>query len=247
MNNTLNSNDTIDPTSSVMLFTTLNDLNLEPLYLSIKLATITTVILLLCTIPLAWWIAQRKSRTKSIYSAITTLPLVLPPSVLGFYMLIALGPNGPIGYFSQLLGVGTLAFTFPGLVIASVIYSFPFALQPIQNAFESIGNNPIEAAATLGASPTDRFFSVTLPLAKPGLITAAVLGFAHTIGEFGVILMIGGNISGETKVLSIAIYDHVESMEYHQAHILSAGMLVFSFLVLFLLYFVNSPQKQLIR
>ena len=188
--------------------------------------------------------AQSSSRAKSILSAIATLPLVLPPSVLGFYMLIALGPSGPIGYFSQFLNMGTLAFTFPGLVIASVIYSFPFALQPIQNAFEGIGKNPIEAAATLGASPVDRFFSVVIPQAKPGLLTAAVLGFAHTIGEFGVILMIGGNIAGETKVLSVAIYDHVESMEYQQAHVLSAGMLVFSFLVLFLLYFVNSPQKQ---
>ncbi|WP_353304516.1 molybdate ABC transporter permease subunit [Sessilibacter corallicola] len=218
----------------------LTTLDTTPIVLSLKLAVITTVLLLIITTPLAWWLTGSSRRTKSIATAVATLPLVLPPSVLGFYLLLLLGTDGPLGQLSQLLGFTSLAFTFQGLVIASIIYSFPFALQPIQNAFESMGRKPIEAAATLGASPWDRFFTVALPIARPGILTAAVLSFAHTIGEFGVILMIGGNIPGETKVLSIAIYDHVESIEYDQAHALSLLMIVFSFVVLFLLYFLNS-------
>lgn len=214
-----------------------------PIWLSIRLATLTTVILLLLATPLAWWLAFSQNRVKSLLSAITLLPLVLPPSVLGFYMLLLLGPSGPIGQLTNSLGIGTLAFTFPGLVIASVIYSFPFALQPIQNAFEAIGPAPLEAAATLRASPIDRFFTVGLPLARPGLLSAAVLGFAHTIGEFGVILMIGGNIPGETKVLSVAIYEHVETLEYDQAFILSGGMLLFAFVVLFTLQLLNNRRR----
>lgn len=221
----------------------LSSIDPAPIWLSIKLAGITTVILLLITTPVAWWLAFGNPRIKSLISAIAMLPLVLPPSVLGFYMLLMLGVNGPIGQLTTYLGLGTLAFTFPGLVIASVIYSFPFALQPIQNAFEAIGKAPLEAAATLRASPLDRFLTVALPLARPGVLSAAVLGFAHTIGEFGVILMIGGNIPGETKVLSVAIYDHVESLEYDQAYILSGGMVIFAFVVLFLLYFLNSPKR----
>ncbi len=217
----------------------LTDLDLSPVWLSIKLASVTTLILLLIAIPLAWFIAARQRRWKSALTALATLPLVLPPSVLGFYMLMLLGSNGPLGQLSQQLGLGSLAFTFPGLVIASVIYSFPFALQPLQNAFEAIGRRPLEAAATLRASPLDCFLTVVLPLARPGILTAAVLSFAHTIGEFGVILMIGGNIPGETRVLSVAIYDHVEALEYQQAYLLSGGMLVFSFLVLFLLHYLN--------
>ncbi|GAA6170199.1 molybdate ABC transporter permease subunit [Sessilibacter corallicola] len=223
-----------------MLLDFLTTLDTTPIVLSLKLAVITTVLLLIITTPLAWWLTGSSRRTKSIATAVATLPLVLPPSVLGFYLLLLLGTDGPLGQLSQLLGFTSLAFTFQGLVIASIIYSFPFALQPIQNAFESMGRKPIEAAATLGASPWDRFFTVALPIARPGILTAAVLSFAHTIGEFGVILMIGGNIPGETKVLSIAIYDHVESIEYDQAHALSLLMIVFSFVVLFLLYFLNS-------
>lgn len=214
-----------------------------PIWLSIKLASLTTVILLLLTIPAAWWLAHSHRRVKSVLGALAALPLVLPPSVLGFYMLLLLGANGPVGQLSERIGLGSLAFSLPGLVIASVVYSFPFALQPIQNAFESIGQKPLEAAATLHASPIDRFFSIALPLAKPGILTGAVLSFAHTIGEFGVILMIGGNIPGETKVLSVAIYDHVEAMEYDQAMLLSVGMMLFSFVVLFLLYFLNGSAK----
>ncbi len=223
-----------------MLLDFLTTLDTTPIVLSLKLAVITTVLLLIIATPLAWWLTGSSRRTKSIATAVATLPLVLPPSVLGFYLLLLLGTDGPLGQLSQFLGFTSLAFTFQGLVIASIIYSFPFALQPIQNAFESMGRKPIEAAATLGASPWDRFFTVALPIARPGILTAAVLSFAHTIGEFGVILMIGGNIPGETKVLSIAIYDHVESIEYDQAHALSLLMIVFSFVVLFLLYFLNS-------
>lgn len=225
----------------------LTTLDLAPVWLSLKLASITTLILLLIAIPLAWLIAHSQRRWKSLFTAIATLPLVLPPSVLGFYMLMLLGINGPIGKLTHEMGWGALAFTFPGLVIASVIYSFPFALQPIQNAFESIGKKPLETAATLRASPLDCFFTVVLPLARPGILSAAVLGFAHTIGEFGVILMIGGNIPGETKVLSVAIYDHVEAIEYGQAHILSAGMLLFSFITLFLLHYLNGPSTKSVK
>ncbi len=215
-------------------------IDLTPVWLSLKLASITTVILLLLITPLAWWLTSAKPRIKSFLSAISMLPLVLPPSVLGFYLLLLLGSNGPFNALTQSLGIHSLAFSFPGLVIASLIYSLPFALQPIQNAFEAMGTAPLEAAATLRASPLDRFFTIALPLAKPGLLSAAVLSFAHTIGEFGVILMIGGNIPGETKVLSIAIYDQVESLQYQQAHILSAAMVLFAFVVLFLLYWFNN-------
>jgi molybdate transport system permease protein len=214
-----------------------------PVWLSIKLATITTLILLLIATPLAWWLCHSHRKLTSLIATLVTLPLVLPPSVLGFYMLLMLGENGPVGWLTSYLGMGSLAFSFQGLVVASVIYSFPFAVQPIQSAFESIGTKPLEAAATLRASPLDRFITIALPLAKPGILTAAVLSFAHTIGEFGVILMIGGSIPGQTKVLSVAIYDHVEALEYDQAYILSGGMVLFAFVVLFLLYSLNQRAK----
>ena len=221
----------------------ISGIDFTPVWLSLRLAGLTTVVLLLITTPMAWWLAFSNQRIKSLITTVAMLPLVLPPSVLGFYLLLLLGSEGPIGQITAAMNLSTLAFTFPGLVIASVIYSFPFALQPTLNAFEAIGREPLEAAATLRASPVDRFFSIALPLAKPGLITAAVLCFAHTIGEFGVILMIGGNIPGETRVLSIAIYDHVESLEYVQAHWLSGGMVLFSLLVLLLLYNLGGLNK----
>lgn len=214
-----------------------------PIWLSVKLASITTMILLLIAVPLSWWLCHTHHRIRSVVSALVTLPLILPPTVLGFYMLLMLGQNGPIGQLTDTLGIGPLAFSFPGLVIASVIYSLPFAVQPVQSAFETIGRQPLEAATTLGASPVDRFFTVALPLAKPGILTAAVLSFAHTIGEFGVILMIGGSIPGETKVISIAIYEHVEALEYEQAYILSGGMVLFSFITLLLLYSVKRTRN----
>jgi len=204
--------------------------------LTVQLAGITTFLLLLIGTPIAWWLARSRSRLKNVVGAIVTLPLVLPPAVIGFYLLVLLGPEGPVGRLTQALGLGLLPFTFAGLVVASVIYSMPFVVQPIQQAFAAMGNAPLEAAKTLRASPWDTFFSVTLPLARPGFISAAVLGFAHTVGEFGVVLMIGGNIPGKTQVLSMAIYNHVEAMEYGQAHWLAGGMLCFSFLVLLLLY-----------
>lgn len=209
----------------------------QAIILTCKLAGIVTLLLLLIGTPIAWWLAKTRSMLKAPISAIVALPLVLPPTVLGFYLLVAMGPSGFIGEVSQALNLGTLAFTFPGLVFASVLYSLPFAVQPIQNAIEAVGDRPIEAALTLGASPIDAFFSVVLPLAKPGFITASVLCFAHTVGEFGVILMIGGNIPGETRVVSVQIYEHVESLDYASAHSLSAVMIGFSFLVLLLLYF----------
>lgn len=225
------------------MLTALSEIDLQPVWLSLKLATLTTFFLLALTIPLAWWLSREGSQHfKGVIGALATLPLVLPPSVLGFYLLLMLGPRGPVGQLSEQLGLGSLAFSFEGLLVASVIYSFPFALQPIQNAFQAMGKGPMEAAATLRASPLDRFFTIALPLVRPGIITGAILAFAHTMGEFGVILMIGGNIPGETKVLSVAIYDHVESMEYTQAHILAGGMLVFSFLVLFSLNSFNNLQ-----
>ncbi len=211
----------------------------QPIWLTLELATLTTLLLLLVGTPLAWWLARTGSWLRQPIGAMVTLPLVLPPTVLGFYLLVALGPKGPIGAFMQELGLATLPFTFAGLVVASVIYSLPFVVQPLQNAFEALGSRPIEAAATLRASPWDRFFTVVIPLARPGFLTATVLGFAHTVGEFGVVLMIGGNIPGETKVLSVAIYDHVESLEYDQAHWLAGGMLFFSFLVLLVLHLVT--------
>ncbi|MBA1307104.1 molybdate ABC transporter permease subunit [Stutzerimonas stutzeri] len=206
------------------------------IWLTVKLASVTTLLLLLLGTPLAWWLARTRSRLRGPIGAVVALPLVLPPTVLGFYLLVALGPNGPIGQLTQSLGLGLLPFTFAGLVVGSVLYSMPFVVQPLQNAFEAIGERPLEAAATLRAGPWDTFFSVILPLARPGFITASVLGFAHTVGEFGVVLMIGGNIPEKTRVVSVQIYDHVEAMEYAQAHWLAGGMLLFSFLVLLMLY-----------
>ncbi|MBA1225202.1 molybdate ABC transporter permease subunit [Stutzerimonas stutzeri] len=214
----------------------LDSVDLAAIWLTFKLASVTTLILLLVGTPIAWWLARTPSRMKGPIGAVVALPLVLPPTVLGFYLLVAMGPNGFIGQFTQSLGLGTLPFTFAGLVVGSVLYSMPFVVQPLQNAFEAIGERPLEAAATLRAGPWDTFFSVILPLARPGFITASVLGFAHTVGEFGVVLMIGGNIPEKTRVVSVQIYDHVEAMEYAQAHWLAGGMLLFSFLVLLMLY-----------
>jgi molybdate transport system permease protein len=210
--------------------------DLEAIWLTFKVATTVTVILLLIGTPIAWWLARTRSRLKGPISAIVALPLVLPPTVLGFYLLIAMGPNGFIGQLTQELGIGTLPFTFWGLIVASVFYSLPFVVQPIQNTIEAIGERPLEVAATLRAGSWDRFFTVVLPLAKPGFITAAILGFTHTVGEFGVVLMIGGNIPGQTRVVSVQIYDHVEALEYDQAHKLAAIMIIFSFVVLLSLY-----------
>lgn len=203
--------------------------------LTLQLATVTTVILLVLATPLAWWLSQTHSRWRSTISAVVTLPLVLPPTVLGFYMLIVLGPQGWVGQLTEWLGIGLLSFTFTGLVMGSVVFSLPFAVQPIQHAFEAIGKRPLEVAATLRAGPIDAFFSVALPQAKPGLLTATVLTFAHTVGEFGVVLMIGGNIPGQTRVVSTQIYGYVEAMQYTQAHWLAGGMVIFSFVVLLML------------
>ncbi len=211
----------------------------QAVWLTLKLAGMTTVLLLIVGTPIAWWLARTRHWLRQPIAAVVALPLVLPPTVLGFYLLILMGPDGMVGQLTQNLGLGLLPFTFEGLVLASVIYSLPFTVQPLQNAFLTINDNLLEAAATLRASPRDRFFSIVIPLARPGFLTAAVLTFAHTIGEFGVVLMIGGNIPGETKVLSVAIFDHVEALEYSQAHWLSAGMLAFSFVVLVSLYTLN--------
>ncbi len=210
--------------------------DLQAIWLTLRLAGIVTAILFVVGTPVAWWLAQTSSRWKGPISAVVALPLVLPPSVLGFYLLLAMGPSGWIGQFTQTLGIGLLPFTFWGLVIASVFYSFPFMVQPVQNAFETIGTRPLEVAATLRASPLDTFFTVVLPLAAPGFLTAGILTFAHTVGEFGVVLMIGGNIPDLTRVVSVQIYDHVEAMEYADAHRLSAVMVAFSFIVLLALY-----------
>ena len=200
--------------------------------LTLKLAAFTTIILLIVATPLAWWLSQTRSRWRAPISALVTLPLVLPPTVLGFYLLMLLGPQGWVGRLTEVLGIGLLSFSFTGILLGSIVFSLPFAVQPIQYAFEAIGRRPLDVAATLRASPLDAFFSVALPLAKPGLFTATVLTFAHTVGEFGVVLMIGGNIPGETRVVSTQIFGHVEAMEYSQAHWLAAGMVVFSFAVL---------------
>jgi len=205
---------------------------MQAIFLTLKLASLTTLLLLLIATPLAWWLSQTHSRWRVPIGALVTLPLVLPPTVLGFYILVVLGPQGWVGELTQSLGLGVLSFSFTGLLIGSIIFSLPFAVQPIQYAFEAIGKRPMEVAATLRASPLDAFFSVALPLAKPGLLTATVLSFAHTVGEFGVVLMIGGNIPGQTSVVSTQIYGHVEAMEYTQAHWLAAGMVIFSFGVL---------------
>jgi molybdate transport system permease protein len=217
----------------------LTEADISALLITLKLALISTLILLLLGTPVAWWLARTRWRYKFLLEAVVALPLVLPPTVLGFYLLLTLGPNGMVGGLMESLGGRPLAFTFTGLVIGSVIYSMPFVIQPLQDAFGAIGRRPMEVAATLRASPIDRFFTVAVPLARPGFITAAVLGFAHTVGEFGVVLMIGGNIPGETRVLSIAIYDHVEGMEYVHAHWLSGGLLLMSFLMLIAVYALN--------
>ncbi len=212
--------------------------------LTLKLASVTTVLLLTLCTPLAWWLAHTRSRWRGPIGAVVALPLVLPPTVIGFYLLVTMGPNGPVGQLTQALGLSTLPFTFPGLVIGSLVYSMPFTVQPLQRAFESLGTRPMEAAASLGAGPLDRFFTVALPLARPGFITAAVLTFAHTVGEFGVVLMLGGNIPGVTRVVSVQIYDHVEAMEYAHAHWLASGMVVFSFLVLLALHLLQPREER---
>ena len=210
--------------------------NLTPVYLSLLLAATTTLVLVVIGTPLAWWLANTRSRVRPVIESITALPLVLPPTVIGFYFLIILGPAAPIGKFWLDMTGTTLTFSFSGLVVASVFYSLPFMVQPLQTAFESVGQKPVEAAASLGARPLDAFFSIVAPMARRGFVTAAVLTFAHTIGEFGVVLMVGGNIPGETRVLSISIYEHVETLNYADAHLLSAGLLVFSFAVLMFVY-----------
>lgn len=222
----------------------MTDFDYSAVFLTIRLALLTTGILLLIGTPLAWVLSQTRAWWKGPVNAIVTLPFVLPPTVLGFYLLLMMGPNGPIGKLTNSLGLSPLPFSFAGLVVASVFYSLPFVVQPLQNAFEAIGSRPLEAAATLRASPLDTFFSVILPLAKPGYLTATVMGFAHTVGEFGVVLMIGGNMPGKTRVLSVQIFDYVENIEYTQAHWLSAGMLVFCFIVLLALYLLNPTGKQ---
>ncbi|SDT09991.1 molybdate transport system permease protein [Pseudomonas sp. Z003-0.4C(8344-21)] len=206
------------------------------IWLTLKLASVTTAILLVVGTPIALWLSRTRSWLRGPIGAIVALPLVLPPTVIGFYLLLLMGPNGFLGQFTQWLGLGTLTFSFTGLVIGSVIYSMPFVVQPLQNAFSAIGQRPLEVAATLRAGPWDTFFSVMVPLARPGFITAAILGFAHTVGEFGVVLMIGGNIPDKTRVVSVQIYDHVEALEYAQAHWLAGAMLIFSFVVLLALY-----------
>lgn len=210
----------------------LSQADLQAIWLTLKLAASATAVLLLLAMPLAWWLAHARSRWSAAVGAVVALPLVLPPTVLGFYLLVVFGPQGWGGQATQALGIGLLPFTFGGLLVASVLYSLPFAVQPLQRAFEAVGRRPMEAAATLGARPLDAFFTVALPLARPGLVTAAILSFAHTVGEFGVVLMIGGNIPEKTRVVSTQIYGHVEALEYTQAHWLSATMLVFSFAVL---------------
>lgn len=226
-----------------------SDDDISALWLTFQVAGLTTVLLLLLGTPLAWWLARTGSRWKGIVNALIALPLILPPTVLGFYLLVLLGPNGPIGALMAGLGLGPLPFTFKGLVVASVLYSLPFVVQPLHTAFAAIGRQPLEAAATLRAGPLDTFFHVVAPLAKPGFITAAILGFAHTVGEFGVVLMIGGNIPGKTRVVSVQIYNHVEALEYGRAHWLAGGLLAFSFTVLLLLFSVlkNHPVSHPIK
>ena len=213
--------------------------DLTTLWLTLRLALLTTLLLLVLSTPLAWWLARTRSRWGAVVGAVVSMPLVLPPTVLGFYLLVALGPNGPGGQVTQALGLGLLPFTFAGLVVGSMIYSLPFAVQPLQNAFAAMGQRPMDVAATLRARPLDAFFTVAIPLARPGFITAAIMTFAHTVGEFGVVLMIGGNIPGSTRLVSMQIYGHVEALEYTQAHWLSASMVVFSFVVLLALALVN--------
>ncbi|OYY60649.1 MAG: molybdenum ABC transporter permease subunit [Burkholderiales bacterium 28-67-8] len=215
--------------------------------LSLELAATSTLILLLLGTPMAWWLARSRSRLKPLCSALVTMPLVLPPTVLGFYLLLLTGPQGAVGQLTQSMGLGLLPFTFGGLVVASVLYSLPFVVQPLQQAFEAIPVRVLEAASSLRASPLDRFFSVALPMARPGLLTGAVLGFAHTVGEFGMVLMIGGNIPDKTRVLSLALYEHVESGELADAHRMAAGLLLFSLIVLLVLHSVNRAGRGDVR
>lgn len=218
--------------------------DLAAVWLTLKLATVVTILLLIVGTPIAWWLARTRSALRSVVGAVVALPIILPPTVVGFYLLIAMGPHGPLGRLTESLGLGLLPFTFTGLVIASLFYSLPFVVQPIQNAFEAIGERPLEVAATLRAGPWDAFWSVAVPLARPGFVSGAILGFAHTVGEFGIVLMIGGNIPERTRVVSVQLYDHVEAMEYAQAHWLAGGMMLFSFLVLTMLYAFNpGPRK----
>ncbi len=221
-----------------------SDADLAAVGLTLRLAGVVTLLLLIVGTPLAWWLARTRSPLKGAVGAVVALPLVLPPTVLGFYLLVTMGPNGPLGQLTTALGLGTLPFTFTGLVIASVLYSLPFVVQPLTNAFAAIPERLLEAAATLRAGALDTFFHVAVPLARPGFLTAMVLGFAHTVGEFGVVLMIGGNIPGQTRVVSVQIYDHVEALEYGEAHWLAGGMLLFAFLVLLALYTINPPGKR---
>lgn len=221
----------------------LTESDVQSLWLTVRLAAIVTALLLLVGTPIAWWLARAKTWWKGPIGAIVALPLVLPPSVLGFYLLLLMGPHGPVGQLTQALGIGLLPFTFWGLVVASVLYSLPFMVQPLQAAFEALGDRPLEVAATLRASPLDAFFTVAVPLAAPGFLTASILTFAHTVGEFGIVLMMGGNLPGITRVASVQIYDHVEALEYTQAHRLAAVMLIFSFLVLLALQVWRSNPK----
>ncbi|ADE11136.1 molybdate ABC transporter, inner membrane subunit [Sideroxydans lithotrophicus ES-1] len=221
--------------------------DLQAIWLTLKLASVTTVLLLLIVTPLSWWLAHTRKWYRGPVAAVVALPLVLPPSVLGFYLLLLLGPHGPVGKFTEALHLGTLPFTFAGLVVGSVLFSMPFAVQPIQNAFEAMGRRPLEVAATLRAGTWDRFFSVAVPLARPGFLTAIILAFAHTVGEFGVVLMLGGNIQGETRVLSVAVYNHVEAIEYGAAHWLAGGMVLFSFVVLLGLYLAGGKSWKVTR
>jgi molybdate transport system permease protein len=218
--------------------------DLEAIWLTLKVATLTTVILAVIGTPLAWWLARTRSWLKTPVATVVALPIVLPPSVLGFYLLVLMGPNGPVGQWTQALGLGTLPFTFTGLVVASVLYSLPFMVQPVHNAMEAMGSRPLEVAASLRASPLDTFFNVVLPLCKPGLITGGIMSFAHTVGEFGVVLMVGGNIPGVTRVVSVQIYDHVEALEYAEAHRLAAVMLGFSFICLLALHLYNQRGRR---
>jgi molybdate transport system permease protein len=215
-----------------------------PIRLTLILACLTTIILLIIGTPLAWWLARSKARWKEAVAAFVSIPLVLPPTVIGFYLLIALGPNGPGGIVASLWGARTLAFTFPGLLIGSVLYSMPFVVQPIRNAFEAIGDRPLEVAATLRATPSRAFWTIAVPLASPGFLTGAILGFAHTVGEFGVVLMIGGNIPGKTKVLSVAVFDYVETSQWSTAHFLAAGMVIFSFCVILMMMLIEKRVRE---
>lgn len=221
----------------------LTDADLAAIWLTVKLASTVTLLLLIIGTPIAWWLARTHSFLKGPVAALVAMPLVLPPTVLGFYLLLAMGPDGFIGQFTQAIGLGTLPFTFWGLVVASIVYSLPFVVQPIQNSIEAMGERPLEVAATLRATPLDRFFTVVIPIAKPGFITATILGFAHTVGEFGIVLMIGGNIPGQTQVVSVLLYEHVEVLNYDHAHNLAAILVIFSFVVLLGLYTFQRKQK----